>query len=486
MKSIFRFPLNAIAIALGTLFCNSVVYSQPNNRKPNIIILFADDMRAGTIHALGNPEIITPNLDQLVKNGTSFPHAYNMGGHTGAVCVSSRAMLMTGQSIHHLGNTKTEIPEEHILLGTVFQSQGYQTYGIGKWHNGIASYAQNFKDGSEIMFGGMTSSQWEIPLNHFNPDGSYEQAYTPADPKNRDLPVISDHVYKGKHSAEIFAGAAVNFLGSEKSKKPFFLYVAFTTPHDPRQMPKAYMDKYDVKKISLPANFLPEHPFDNGHMQGRDEKLLSFPRKPENVKSEIRDYYATITHLDAQVGRIVAALKKSGQYENTIIIFAGDNGLAIGQHGLMGKQNLYEHTVGVPMIWSGAGIPKNKKSNAYCYLTDIYPTLCDIIGIPKPATVDGISFLSNLKGAVQSPHGKMYYAFRDLQRAVRDGRYKLIEYNVKGFRTTQLFNLETDPLEMVNLAPKEEFHSVVDRLRSDLLKHKETSGDNQNPFWTGF
>lgn len=476
-----RIIIMACLLFVGTLSSNGQSVS-----KPNIVIIFADDMRAKTIHALGNREIITPNLDQLVKNGISFPNTYNMGGHTGAVCVSSRAMLMTGQSIHRLGDTKTEIPDDHTLLGTIFQSQGYQTYGIGKWHNGIDSYVRSFKDGSEIMFGGMTSSQWNIPLNHFNPAGVYDQSYVPSEPKNRDLPVIADHVYNGRHSAEIFADATVDFLRSEKSKKPFFLYVAFTTPHDPRQMPKQYLDQYDLSNIALPANFMPQHPFDNGHMQGRDEKLLDFPRKPEEVKKEIRDYYATISHLDAQVGRIVKALKESGQYENTIIIFTADNGLAVGQHGLMGKQNLYEHTVGVPMIWSGKGIPKNKQSAAYCYLTDIYPTLCDILGVSKPATADGTSFLANLKNPSKALHNKMFYAFRELQRAVRDGKYKLIEYNVKGKRTTQLFDLEKDPWEMENLASKEEFHPVVNRLRAELLQHKEVSGDEKSPFWIDF
>jgi len=460
--------------------------AQTKSSKPNVIILFADDMRANTIHALGNKEVITPNLDQLVKSGTAFPHAYNMGGHTGAVCVSSRAMLMTGQTIHHLGSSKTEIPDNHTPLGFVFQAHNYQTYGIGKWHNGTQSYSESFKGGAEIMFGGMTSSQFDVPLNHFNPQGVYGRKDEPANPKNRDLPVIADHKYAGKHSAEIFADAAIGFLKSDQSKKPFFLYVAFTTPHDPRQVPQQYYDLYDTAKIALPVNFLPEHPFDNGHMQGRDEKLLGFPRIPKEVKGEIRDYYATITHLDAQVGRIVKALKESGQDENTIIIFAGDNGLAIGQHGLMGKQSLYEHSIGVPMIWSGAGIAKDKRSTAYCYLTDIYPTLCDVLKIQKPATVDGQSFAKSLKNPDSPLHNKVYFAFRDFQRAVSDRRYKLIEYNVKNVRTTQLFDLNKDPYEMKNLANKAEFKPLVGKLRVDLLKYKDLSGDAKSPFWTGF
>jgi arylsulfatase A-like enzyme len=462
------------------------VLAQKPTQKPNVIILLADDMRAKTIHALGNNEVITPNLDKLVKSGVAFPHAYNMGGHTGAVCVSSRAMLMTGQTIHKLGDDITEIPKDYTLLGKLLSSSGYKTYGVGKWHNGVPSYVQSFRGGDEIMFGGMTSSQWNIPLNHFNKDGIYDHAYTPSDPANRDLSRIADHVYEGRHSAEIFADAAVKYLKSEKGTDPFFLYVAFTTPHDPRQMPKEYLEMYDTAKISLPVNFLPEHPFDNGHMHGRDEKLLGFPRKPDEVKREIRDYYAIITHLDAQIGRIMDALKASGQLENTIVVFAGDNGLALGQHGLMGKQNLYEHTVGVPMVWSGPGIAKGKQSSAYSYLVDIYPTLCDLLKIKKPATVDGSSFSASLKDPSKSNHKEMFFAFRDLQRAVSDTRYKLIEYNVKKVRTTQLFDLKTDPYEMNNLAGNLEYKATLARLRNDLLAHKSTSGDAESSFWVGF
>lgn len=453
--------------------------------RPNVLILFADDMRADTIHALGNDEIITPNLDALAASGVAFPHNYVMGAHGGAVCVASRAMLLTGRGVHHLKGNGTEIPETDTLLGALLQRNGYQAYGIGKWHNSVDSYMRSFEDGDEILLGGMVDSQYEAPLNHYHKDGVYNDQCMPIDESKRWQPKVCDHVYKGKHTSQIFADAAIKFLDEKRTSSPFFLYVAFTAPHDPRESPPEYRDRYDNSKISLPPNFMPEHPFDNGHMRGRDEQLLPWPREPEAVKKEIADYYGAISYLDAQIGRVIESLKKSGQYENTIIVFAGDNGLALGQHGLMGKQSLYEHSIGVPMIWSGPGIAKDKKAAASTYLSDIYPTLCEILNLPPPSTLDGKSFAKNLENPELSLHDEMYFSFRNLQRAVTILPYKLIEYNVKGERHTQLFNLKEDPWETKNLAEKPGMKPVVERMREKLKVHAEQVGDHQK-FWKGF
>ncbi|MDF9832563.1 arylsulfatase A-like enzyme [Ereboglobus sp. PH5-5] len=450
--------------------------------RPNVIVLLADDMRAGTIRALGHPELITPNLDALAEAGVAFTRAYNMGGLTGAVCMPSRAMLMTGRTMFGLDGNGQTINKQHTLLGEVFAKNGYATHGIGKWHNGTASFNRSFAGGAEILFGGMTYNQFEIPLAHYDKTGKYDKFEWA-----RDRRQVCDHVYSNRHSAEIFADAAVDFIKSnEAASRPFFMYVAFTTPHDPRQVPQKYYAMYDGKDAAkLPKNFLPEHPFDNGHMTGRDERLLGWPRGKRAVRAEIRDYYATISHLDAQVGRIIEALKKSGQYENTIIVFSADNGLAVGQHGLMGKQSLYEHSIGIPMIWAGPGIAKNAKSEARCYLMDVYPTLCEKLGFTIPSSVQTESFAKTLANPARAHRGGMYFAFRQFQRAYSDGKYKLIEYNVKNTRTTQLFEITADPLEMENLAGKPEYAGKVKTMRDHLLAARP-AGDEKMDFWKGF
>ena len=453
------------------------------NTRPNVIVLLADDMRGTAIHALGNPEVMTPNLDALAASGVAFTRAYIMGGSVGAVCMPSRAMLATGRNLFSLGGNGETLMKEHVLMGEMFAANGYATHGIGKWHNGTESHARSFTSGAEILFGGMTYNQFEIPLAHFNPEGKYNKREWA-----RDRGQICDHVYSNRHSAEIFTDAAVEFLGgATASSRPFFMYVAYTTPHDPRQVPQKYYAMYDddANKVSVPKNFLPEHPFDNGHMRGRDERLLGWPRKKAEVRAEIRDYYATITHLDAQVGRIVEALKKNGLYENTIIIFTADNGLAVGQHGLMGKQNLYEHSIGIPMIWAGPGIAKNKQSQARCYLMDVYPTLCDSIGAKTPETVQAKSFAACLRDPGTPHRSGMYFSFRQFQRAYSDGKHKLIEYNVSKTRHTQLFDISADPLEMKNLADKPEMAATLEAMRERMLSERPP-GDKNSVFWETF
>ena len=182
-----------------------------------------------------------------------------------------------------------------------------------------------------------------------------------------------------KFSSELFADSAIEFLQNHDGKKPFFAYVAFTAPHDPRQPPLGYREPYYRKLPPLPANFLPQLPFDNGMMQGgRDENLAAWPRTEAMIRDQLAEYYGLITHLDEQIGRILAALEKSGQAENTIIIFAADNGLALGSHGLLGKQSVYEHSMRTPLIIAGPGIPRGKATRAFTYLLDLFPTLCDV------------------------------------------------------------------------------------------------------------
>ena len=209
---------------------------------------------------------------------------------------------------------------------------------------------------------------------------------------------------------------------------------------------------YPPEKIALPRNFLPQHPFDNGDMKLRDEQLAPWPRTPEVVRKHTAEYYGMITHMDAQIGRVLKALEETGRAGNTIIVFAGDNGLALGRHGLFGKQNVYDHSVRVPLIICGPGIPRAKTSDALVYLLDLFPTLCDLAGQPAPATVEGQSLAPLVRDPKAKVRDSVFFAYRNLQRAVRTDSWKLIHYTVEGKETTQLFNIREDPWEMKNLA----------------------------------
>ncbi len=406
MKNYIKSKSALLIALLSILFLSSCIPTRQNKvaekKKPNILFLFADDQRAGTTKALGNEEIITPNVDKLANSGVSFNNAYIMGGCSAAVCAPSRAMLMTGRNLYGIDKqgSQVNIMEANETLPETLRKAGYETFGTGKQHNGKAVFARGFSDGDEIFFGGMCD-QWNVPVYHYDTTGKYDKQMpyisNPEANNTIEYKKNCDHIMAGKHSSELFSDATIAFLKRHNTKKPFFAYVSYTSPHDPRSMPKEYEKMYDTTKISMPPNFLPNHPWDFGEYKVRDEVLAGFPRTIPEVKTNLRDYYAMITHLDAQIGRIIEALKQSGEYENTIIIYAADNGLAIGQHGLFGKQNLYECSINVPFIISGPSIPKNQRSAAFCYLYDVFPTICDLLHIEAPKTVQGKSFSSSIK-----------------------------------------------------------------------------------------
>ncbi len=435
---------------------------QSAKRQPNILFLFSDDQRFDTIAALDNPRIQTPNLDQLVKKGVAFTRAFIMGGTSGAVCMPSRAMVLTGRTLFHIYNRGASIPDQHVMFPEILKTLGYTNFGTGKWHNHRSSFARCFSGGGKIMFGGM-SDHLQVPVYDFDATGEY--------PK--------DHEYfTDKFSSELFSNEAIKFLQSHKSNSPFFISVSYTAPHDPRMAPKEYLDLYPSDTIQLPDNFMPNHPFDNGELKIRDEKLAAFPRTEEEIKKHIADYYAMITHLDAQIGRILDALEDSGKAEDTIIVFTGDNGLALGQHGLMGKQNIYDHSVRIPLIFAGPGIPKNKRADTLCYLLDIYPTLLDLLEVPVPETVEGRSLVPALKNSKKSIRESVFLAYRHFQRGVRtQNNWKLILYNVRGKETTQLFNLNNDPWEKNNLASNPIFKNQHAQLFALLKTHMNELDD---------
>lgn len=446
-------------------------------KNPNILLFFTDDQRFDTIRALGNPQIHTPNLDALVQRGTAFTHAHIPGGTCGAVCMPSRAMLHTGRTLFHLQDEGQAIPEAHTTLGECLSDAGYIPFGTGKWHNGKKAFARSFTAGDEIFFGGM-ADHWNVPAYRFDPTGTYSSKLPfVAEPlKSKELGFKQgDHIEAGKHSTELFTGASIRFLETKPiDDDPFFMYVSLMAPHDPRTMPQKFLDMYDPEAIDLPENFLPEHPIDTGALTIRDEKLAAFPRDPQEIKQHLADYYAMITHLDHEFGRLIQALKDRGELENTLIVFAGDNGLALGQHGLMGKQNLYDHSLRVPLIFAGPGIPQGRRQYDPVYLLDIFPTLCDFVNAPVPDSVEGRSLLPCITGKESHPREKLYLAYADSIRGITDCHHKLIEY---ACGTTQLFDLKSDPLETNDLSALDSSAPLLSDLRQNLRRLAMEWGD---------
>jgi arylsulfatase A-like enzyme len=448
----------AVAALIPALLLSGLVNADSQSAKPNVLFLFTDDQQHDMIAALGNPHIQTPNLDRLARQGTAFTNAHIMGGSSPGVCLPSRAMLLTGRTLWNVENQgiwSYEISEKFKTLPEVFRENGHLTFVTGKNDPGRSGHiARGYTHGGRMLLQGM-SRQYHAPLHAFRADGNYTDSKAAPHPD--------------AHTAEIYADDAVAFIQNHANgEKPFYAYVAFQTPHDPWQFPAEFLTLYPHEKIPLPASFMPEHPFDNGMLDIRDEKLIPHPRTPEAVRKAIAKYYATLTHTDAQIGRILEALDKSGQTENTLIVFAADNGLAVGRHGLVGKQNLYQHAVRVPLILAGPGIPQGETRDQLCYLPDIYPTLCDLLDFPTPETVDFKSLLPVIRNPTARHLDHLYFAFMSWQRAIRDDRHKLIEYCVDGNRHTQLFDLKEDPDELHNLAESPAHQEILTKLRTLL------------------
>jgi arylsulfatase A-like enzyme len=418
-----------------------------NLTKPNVLFLFADDQRADALGASGNTYIRTPNIDHLAKTGVRFTSAYVMGGHHGAICAPSRAMLMSGKSLFHVYD---KLEGVHTMP-MHFAENGYETFGTGKWHNLIPNFEASFQKGKNVLIGGM-SDHYKVPCRDLGTDRKLSK------------PVIKEF------STDLFAGAAIDYINEYSAGKrdmPFFCYVAFTAPHDPRSPRKDYIGMYPPESIPLPGNFKKLHPFVFDQLDVRDENLAPWPRTPEIIQESLADYYALISHMDARIGDIIETLKKNGLFDNTIIVYAADNGLAIGSHGLLGKQDLYEHSMNVPMIITGPGIPKDKVTDALVYLYDLFPTLSDLCQLPTPTGIDGKDLAPVLKGESQGVRNALYTVYRNTARALRTKEWKIIYYPKRNF--TQLFNLKKDPLEINNLAALPEYQSKKEELIT-LLK----------------
>ncbi len=423
--------------------------------KPNILFIFADDQRADALGCAGNQYIKTPNIDKLAESGMRFTNCHVMGGHHGAISAPSRAMLLSGKYLFNVYDKLDGVTTMPIH----FADHDYITFGTGKWHNEKSAFEASFQKGKSVFLGGM-ADHYNIPVCDLGDDRK-----------------LSEPVNKGC-SSDVFAAAAIDFIKEYSAgdrMKPFFCYVAFTAPHDPYSPRSDFIDIYSPDSIPLPGNFMPLHPFAFDDLLVRDENLTGWPRDPEIIRSILADYYALITHLDVKVGDIIRTLKEVGLFDNTIIVYAADNGLAAGSHGLLGKQNLYEHSTRVPFMIAGPGIPEGKISDALVYLFDIYPTLIQLAGLPNPAGIDGEDLLPVIKGDSQEVRSSLFTAYRNTIRAVRTKEWKLIRYPERDY--TQLFDLKNDPWELNNLSGNTGYQPKIEAMLELMQKWQETVND---------
>lgn len=491
----------------------------------NVLLLVSDDQRADTIHALGNEWIRTPNLDRLVAEGTSFTRAIAAS----PVCVPSRLSLMTGREIVGVSGEllKQRTWAARTNLARAHRQAGYHTTYVGKWHSPLHPHDWGY-DLTAGMFAAGGQRWWKPQFDHagrpvtgsagwvFQADhrtglrtatfaiaiglGLVAMVLLRRSHLRRSvskwrlvafvaLGAVGVVAVKGVHVLDaeflrlqpqrgvglqpnmsaILADEAIGVISESQPDRPFFLHVNFTAPHDPLLLPPNPADHYRADQVPAPANFLEKHAFDHGNLHGRDEQLFHPVRTREEVQAELAVYYAVITDMDRQIGRIIAALQDTGQLERTLVVFVSDHGLAIGSHGLRGKQNMYEHTLGIPLIMRGPGVPSGQRRDAQCYIRDLFPTICELASLDSPPGLDGQSLKPVLDDPATIVHSHVFASYDDKQRMVRSRDWKLVQYSQIG--REQLFNLSNDPLEMHDLASDQRHASELRDLRSRLDAH---------------
>lgn len=418
----------------------------PTAEQANVVYIFMDDQRYNTIKALGQEDIITPNLDRLAARSFIFSNAYCFGGNTAAVCIPARNMNMTGNTFFHFngGNTSGNNPRDNgkgYTFPKSMKAAGYETYNREK--SGSAN------------------------LPHIRTQFDYYG----------DINMVQEQ--RTGYAARSIINDAIEYLEKDRdTSKPFFMYLGIPGPHDPRLSAQEFHDMYDREKIPLPENYLPSHPWDIGKstMLARDEMIEAWPRAEEAIRGHIEDYFAIITSMDVDIGRLLDKLDQMNLTKETLIIFSSDQGLAIGSHGLMGKQSLYDDVMKVPMMFAGPGIPQGS-SDALMFIHDVYPTVCELTGAPIPQGIDGISMVPVIEGKVDTLREQLMFAYQRNQRAIRDERWKLIQFTE--INKTLLFDLKKDPWETNNLADAPEYKEVVERMLNELKSEQAYYGDDQ-------
>uniref|UniRef100_UPI004049D7A9 sulfatase-like hydrolase/transferase n=1 Tax=Cephaloticoccus sp. TaxID=1985742 RepID=UPI004049D7A9 len=451
-------PRRALWLLLTVSSVSTPALTQAQTQ-PNILFIVADDQRMDAVAAFGNPLIKTPTLDKLVHEGTVLSRA------TCAypVCLPSRTEMLSGRTF---ANAIDHASAQPPTLPALLRTAGYEAWHVGKWHMAGRPITQGFTSSRALFTESAKNPKPPMTFDvHGRPITGY-RGWVFQDDEGKEFPELG--VGLTPNISEQFADAAIDLI-SRKSDKPFFLHLNFTSPHDPRLLPKGYENAYPPDKMPLPENFQPTPDIT---LNTRDERLLPKPLSPDDVRAELSAYYAQISHMDAQIGRVLESLQRSGKADNTIIVFVSDHGLALGSHGLVGKQNLYDDTLLVPCILVGPGIPVNAQRAGLVYLRDISATILSLCQVGIPSEWDGQDLTPLLNGKVSQVHPYVVGYYIDESRCVRTEEWKLITYPKE--KKDQLFNLRQDPLEKNNLAGAPECADVLADLHQKLLAWETT------------
>ena len=454
--------------------------------KPNILMICVDDLKPN-IACFGDTTAVTPNMDALAKRGVLFEKAYC----NQAVCSPSRNSLMTGLrpqtlGIYELSTHFRKAAPDAVTMTQYFMKQGYKAEGMGKiLHVGHG----NIDD----------AASWSVPSwkpkapTYINP----ESTATTRDAKfgaDRGWATESAETGDETYADGLVALEAVKRIeaAAKTPEQPFFIAVGFIRPHLPFVAPKKYWDLYDPAKLPMPQvkeapKGAPEYaPQYGGELRQYSDMPRTGPIDDTMTRNLIHGYYAATSYTDAQIGKVLKALDASGQAENTIILLWGDHGWHLGDHSMWCKHTNYEQAARIPVIVSAPGKPAGVKTASLIETVDIYPTLCELAGLPAPTGLDGKSFASVIAAPSTKTRDSVIHVYPRnslLGRAIRTDRYRLVEWKKAGGSepadALELYDYQDDPLETQNLAS--ERPEVVKDMLAILATHPEAKPQFKAP-----
>lgn len=477
--------------------------SQNQDKKPNVLFIASDDL-CSALSPFGNTAVHTPNFDRLANLGVVFNRAYNQSPLSGP----SRASILTGYrpdriGVHDLyGKFRHAIPDA-VTLPELFKKNGYYTCRIGKiYHAGVPS---------DIGQPGSDDPQsWTVTYNPIGRDRTDEGdvvgnvalgTWLALDCNDNEMTDgistnIAVSILKSRYSnvGSAYGGPARKDAPSRRSSQPFFLAVGFYRPHIPYISPKKYFELY--KDVEIPEIF--ESEWETKPLLARNVIPWNAGASEEECKEAIKAYYASISFIDTQIGKLLDALEELDLIDNTIIVFWSDHGYMLGEHGLWQKQNLFERTTRQPLIISAPGYSKGKSCNGIVEMLDIYPTLAEMASLKAPDDLDGKSIVKLLRdpsaewdypaftqqartlikqgSGISLMGGSTLFSFNPILndrnttvfgRTIRVDRYRYTEWN-DGLDGVELYDYQTDPLERINRANDPQYQDIAKELQIKL------------------
>ena len=444
-------------------------------RKPNILLLMSDDLNSA-LSGFGHPQCKTPRLDALAKRGVRFENMHCQY----PVCGSSRASLMTGLypytngMLGNGGNLRKNLPNV-VTLSQLFRNNSYHAGRVSKiYHMGIPF---------EIIAGTADhddAPSWDETVNIKAPEQNAPGERTEWSPKDK-----SSQTFTGveastgdlEHADGMAADAAIEFLKQNKDK-PFFLGCGFVRPHVPLVAPSKYFDRYDRDTMVAPE--VPKGDLEDVPKIIRNYKSIDrYGVTPELHKGLLEAYYASISYMDEQVGRVLKALDELGLRENTIVIFSSDHGYLLGHHHKFQKQHLFEESTRVPFILSVPWMTKShgNASNKITELVDLYPTLAELAGLTPPANLQGQSLLPLLKNPTTKEWSKdlAFSISRSGGESIRTSKWRFTHWGF-GAKGEELYDLKNDPNEFTNLARDPNYSGRLNQLKARLKTKRKAAG----------